>query len=302
MLAAHSANGDGVRHSLEAHLRGTAALAREFAEHFGAGDLAAYLGMVHDIGKADYAWQERLAAVEAAGGRVGIDHKMAGTWLASRSVGVFAAAVNGHHGGLPGGAALKNDLRAADTGRQARWAAAIEKAAAVVPEVKPPTPPELPAWLDGKDSRDLLIRMVFSALVDADFLDTEAHFRGFTRSSCHLAAEDLTGRYERQRAALLAGNARSPADGLRQEVYSQAVAAAAGPVGMYRLPAHRLGQDAGRGRFRFASCPGSPAAPHCRGGAVYLDHRAERGCVPPAARPARGATGGAGAPQRSRAR
>ena len=101
MLVARSANGAGMRHPLDAHLRGTAALAREFAERFGAGDLAAYLGLVHDVGKADCMWQERLAAVEAAGGRVGIDHKMAGTWLASRSVGVFAAAVNGHHGGLP---------------------------------------------------------------------------------------------------------------------------------------------------------------------------------------------------------
>ena len=83
MLVAHSANGAGMRHPLDAHLRGTAALAREFAERFGAGDLAAYLGLVHDVGKADCMWQERLAAVEAAGGRVGIDHKMAGTWLAS---------------------------------------------------------------------------------------------------------------------------------------------------------------------------------------------------------------------------
>jgi CRISPR-associated endonuclease/helicase Cas3 len=241
MLAAHSVNGDGVRHPLEAHLQGTAALAREFAEHFGAGDLAAYLGLVHDVGKADCAWQERLAAVEAAGGRVGIDHKMAGTWLASRSVGVFAAAVNGHHGGLPAGAALKNDLLAADTDRQAGWATAIEKAAAVVPEVTSAAP-DLRAWLDGKASADplvtdLLMRMVFSALVDADFLDTEAHFRGFARPRGQLTAGDLTDRYERQRAALLAGIARSPADGLRQEVYSQAVAAAAGPVGMYRLPA-----------------------------------------------------------------
>ena len=101
MLAAHSANGGGMRHPLDAHLRGTAAPAREFAERFDAADLAAYLGLVHDVGKADCAWQERLAAAEAARGRVGIDHKMAGTWLASRSVGVFAAAVNGHQGACP---------------------------------------------------------------------------------------------------------------------------------------------------------------------------------------------------------
>jgi CRISPR-associated endonuclease/helicase Cas3 len=199
MLVAHSANGAGMRHPLDAHLRGTAALAREFAERFGAGDLAAYLGLVHDVGKADCAWQERLAAVEAAGGRVGIDHKMAGTWLASRSVGVFAAAVNGHHGGLPAGADLKNELGAADTDVQAGWAAAIEEAAAFVPEVTPAAPPSLPAWLDGKDSgdplvTDLLIRLVFSALVDADFLDPDPHFRRAARPRGQLAAGDLADR------------------------------------------------------------------------------------------------------------
>jgi CRISPR-associated endonuclease/helicase Cas3 len=66
MLAAQSANSDGVRHPLDTQMRGTAALAREFAEDFGAGDLAAYLGLVHDVGKADCARQERLVAVEAA--------------------------------------------------------------------------------------------------------------------------------------------------------------------------------------------------------------------------------------------
>lgn len=241
VLAAHSANGAGVRHPLDAHLRGTAALAREFADHFGAGDLAAYLGLVHDVGKADCAWQERLAAVEASGARVGIDHKMAGTWLASRAVGVFAAAVDGHHGGLPAAAALKNELRAPGTDRQARWVAAIEQAAALVPEVTPPVLPCLPSWLkeDSGDplATDLLMRMVFSTLVDADFLDTEAHFRAAVRPRGQLAAADLTSWYDRQRAAFLADAASSPADGLRQEVYSQAVAAAAGPVGLYRFAA-----------------------------------------------------------------
>src|SRR5215470_18896666 len=84
VLWAHSANREGARHRLDDHLSGTSARAREFGEPFGAGDLAGYLGLVHDVGKAACAWQAGLAAVEETGGPVGTDHKLAGTWLASR--------------------------------------------------------------------------------------------------------------------------------------------------------------------------------------------------------------------------
>jgi CRISPR-associated endonuclease/helicase Cas3 len=242
VLWAHSRNRTGARHRLEDHLAGTAARAREFGEPFGAGDLAGYLGLVHDVGKAACAWQAGLAAAEDAGGRVGTDHKLAGTWLASRTAGVFAAAVDGHHGGLPAVAALKNELNGADAGMRAGWEEAIERAAAVVPAIRPGAPPAWPAWLDTARSgnplvTDLLMRTVFSALVDADFLDTEAHFRGPIRPVSMVVAGDLAGQYEEGRAALLAGWRPSPVDRWREEVYAQAVAAAAGPGGMYRLPA-----------------------------------------------------------------
>jgi CRISPR-associated endonuclease/helicase Cas3 len=242
VLWAHSANRTGARHRLEDHLAGTAARAREFGESFGAGDLAGYVGLVHDVGKAGCAWQAGLAAAEEAGGRVGTDHKLAGTWLASRTAGMFAAAVDGHHGGLPAVAALKNQLNGADSGMRAGWEEAIERAAAVVPAIRHGPPLAWAAWLDAAHSRDplvtdLLMRMVFSSLVDADFLDTEAHFRGQERPGSRMAAADLADRYEQGRMALLAELRPSPADGWREEVYAQAVAAAAGAGGMYRLPA-----------------------------------------------------------------
>jgi CRISPR-associated endonuclease/helicase Cas3 len=241
-LWAHSANRIGARHKLDDHLAGTAARAREFGEPFGAGDLAGYLGLVHDVGKASCAWQAGLAAAEETGGRVGTDHKLAGTWLASRTAGVFAAAVNGHHGGLPAVAALKNELNGADDGMRAGWDEAIERAAALVPAIRRVTPLARPGWLDIARSRDplvtdLLMRMVFSALVDADFLDTEAHFRGPVRPDPTVSAAELADRFEEGRDKLLAGRPPSLVDGWREEVYEQAVAAAAGPGGIYRLRA-----------------------------------------------------------------
>ena len=78
-LWAHSKNDQSVRHSLPDHLRGTADLARIFGGAFGAGELAAYLALRHDVGKGACAWQQRLLAVDGTRESVGIDHKRAGT-------------------------------------------------------------------------------------------------------------------------------------------------------------------------------------------------------------------------------
>jgi CRISPR-associated endonuclease/helicase Cas3 len=239
---AHSRNNAGIRHRLDDHLLGTAARARQFGEPFGAGDLAGYLGLVHDVGKGSCGWQAGLAAAEQSTSRVGTDHKMAGTWLAAHSAGVLATAVNGHHGGLPAAATLQNELNAVNADRRARWEETIEKVAALVPGIRPWAPLGWPPWYSGaraadRHVTDLLVRMVFSALVDADFLDTEAHFQGAARPIHLMTAAELPSRYEEGRQVLLERRRLSPADVWRDEVYAQAVAAAAGPTGMYRLPA-----------------------------------------------------------------
>lgn len=249
-LWAHSANQAGVRHRLEDHLRGTAELARSFGEAFGAGDLAGYLGLVHDVGKASCVWQNGLSVAERTGGAVGIDHKHAGTWLARQPAGEFAMCVFGHHGGLPSRADLKIRLKQESSDRDTlkAWQDAISLAAAVVPEIRPGLARSLfPSWLacrqdDDPLAYDMLARMVFSALVDADFLDTEVHFLGRRRLVVETDMHALADRYEGRRAEMLAETLRaadgpSPVDGWRAEVYAQAIEAAKGPCGMYKLGA-----------------------------------------------------------------
>jgi len=97
---AHSVNVCRRRHRLSAHSRATADLARAFAAPFGAGGLAAALGLLHDAGKASTAWQRRLLMVEAARGKVGVPHKELGARLASSMAGPGGMAILGHHGGL----------------------------------------------------------------------------------------------------------------------------------------------------------------------------------------------------------
>jgi CRISPR-associated endonuclease/helicase Cas3 len=241
-LWAHSVNDRGVRHRLADHLRGTAARARGFGDAFGAGDLAWYLGLAHDVGKGACAWQRGLLAAEASHGHVGTDHKLAGTWLARRIAGPFAACIYGHHGGLCSRDELQNILLSASGEMIGGWEATAAVVAKLVPEIRCDIPESLiPAWLNGElpgasTAPDMLARMLFSTLVDADFLDTEAHF-STARPASDLSIGDLADRYEERRAGVLAGRPSAPADGMRAEVYAQAVAAASGPQGMYRLAA-----------------------------------------------------------------
>lgn len=241
---AHSRNSAGVRHRLEDHLMGTAELARTFGEAFEAADLAGYLGLVHDVGKASCAWQGRLEVAEQAGSRVGLDHKLAGTWLAHQAgAGPFALCVEGHHRGMLAAAELKDMLGAAmaDIDAVSGWEEAIGRAEKAVPGIGAAGVPVPPWVLDkqkaGPTGRDMMARMLYSALVDADFLDTEAHFRGNRKPAHKTDIGELVWRFEERRAGLLGNREPSPADGWREEVYAQSVVAAAGPCGLYRMAA-----------------------------------------------------------------
>jgi CRISPR-associated endonuclease/helicase Cas3 len=157
-------------------------------------------------------------------------------------LGALAGVVFGHHGGLPDMAGLGSAIRLAEGEGKAALEEAVERVGALVPEIRPEASPALPGWLDGAATLDphvvdVLVRMVFSTVVDADFLDTAGHFDGAARAAHPVTAADLAARFEQARLESLAEAAPSSVDGLRREVYDSAIAAAGGPGGIYRLPA-----------------------------------------------------------------
>ena len=181
---------DGATHALEAHLYETGRRAAAFGTAFEAEAVAELTGRWHDLGKYHPAFQAKLegalnsalndedaAAHDAASQRV--DHSSAGALLAARMgscvSSAMAFAIAGHHAGLADLAALQERLQA--------------KAALLGESLKGGVPPALlqhaplpePRALVGRpnnpdDQRPLEFwtRMLFSALCDADFLDTEA--------------------------------------------------------------------------------------------------------------------------------
>ena len=157
--------------TVKEHLQGTAALAEVFAQPFGGGEQAKLAGKLHDIGKYSREFQHRLE------GGPKVDHSTAGGKEAFQLRQIEAAfAVMGHHGGLPdyGG---KNDTGDTSTlyGRQQKKVpdySAWKQEIALSPASRPShIPPD-------NLSEAFYIRLLYSCLVDADYLDTEAFMEG----------------------------------------------------------------------------------------------------------------------------
>jgi CRISPR-associated endonuclease/helicase Cas3 len=234
---AHSANESGVRHLLADHLQAVAESARQFAQPLGGHDLAHYLGLWHDLGKFSPAFQTYLLACEESEGsrQRGPDHKAAGSVLAARHVEPAALVVQGHHGGILSPADLNVWLRLCD---DANVTEALGRAAEAIPNLEPSGPISLPAHAADRSSAEMFLRLTFSALVDADYLDTERHFlsdRAALRGS-RSSIPALWTALDAHVRHLSAGKA-GPVAKARRSVYEACLRAAEGPGGVYRLAA-----------------------------------------------------------------
>jgi CRISPR-associated endonuclease/helicase Cas3 len=161
--------------TLDSHLTAVSALACSFAKQFGAGKMACAAGMLHDIGKATEGFQLRLH-----GDRKHVDHKTEGARKAKLQYGemwgkLLAYMICGHHGGLPDDVSFTGQDGLKDMLGSAPNALLADMPVLGLPENI--APDKLTASQSGAHRSfyiTMLVRMVFSALVDADFLDTEA--------------------------------------------------------------------------------------------------------------------------------
>lgn len=238
---AHSCSAvSGRRHKLAEHCRSTARWAGWFAGEFGAGELAFAVGLFHDAGKASCAWQDRLAVVDGTDAPVGVPHKELGAHLLAPRVGPYAMTIAGHHGGLTDLAEFRAQLAkvAAEdsTGTTERFLRCVPEASPVLCGVG-----LVPAGWQARVGTlpEMRVRMLFSALVDADHLDTGAHREGLQgpRVAPHAEMAVLVQRFEQRRAEAISTRGSGGVDGLREEVYAAAVAAASRGPGVFRLAA-----------------------------------------------------------------
>ncbi|MCE7915046.1 MAG: CRISPR-associated endonuclease Cas3'' [Nitrosomonas sp. PRO4] len=178
-------NGKWIEHALDEHLFEVARRAGELANVFGSEDWAHLAGLWHDLGKYREKFQQYIksvsgydaeAHIEGAPGRV--DHSTAGAIHAIEKLGlqgrILAYLIAGHHAGLPdwnnaeGGQSVL--FQRIENGKQNGY---LQEAFDAMPpaEILNQSRPES---LPPNGSLALWLRMLFSCLVDADFLDTEA--------------------------------------------------------------------------------------------------------------------------------
>lgn len=165
---------EGRIQTMKDHLCGTAELAGRFAGRFGKADWGYACGMLHDIGKYSLAFQDKIKN----NSNRQVDHSTAGAKACFEKGGMYSFmsyCIAGHHSGLPDYGSSSDPGNAPTL--QGRKKKHIEDCGAYkseihIPEIK--TLPFDPKHSPAPDfSLSVFIRMLYSCLVDADFLDTE---------------------------------------------------------------------------------------------------------------------------------
>lgn len=252
MTYAHSRPGSPTSEwqTLQDHCKGVAELSASFSRSFSSDRLGWVLGELHDLGKARGSFQSylmRCNGIEGAEADYG-DHSHSGAgacWL-NANVKTFGRAlaycVAGHHAGLPdwsGGMApdgalvqrLKDDASVLEEPAVRDWIAEHD---ASWRELK-----LLPPFVfSPKDSSvSFWIRMMYSCLVDADFLDTEA-FMDAARASLRCATtylEPLAKRFFSNLEKKLSSAPDTPVNRIRAEIRSSCERASEMPPGLFSL-------------------------------------------------------------------
>ena len=228
---------------LDKHLMNVAELASSFAAVFGAKQWGYVAGLWHDLGKYSEEFQRKLfqenseeASEETS--HKNVNHSSAGGWCAVNKFPkghaiVLSYQIMGHHAGLTdfysenvGNAALEKRMRGSE-----EVASFLKRVPSHILDVDPPS--EL---IRGDAS--FWIRMLYSCLVDADFLDTEIYMdeeRSNLRSEKYPDLHKLEVLFDSFMNGLTDNVKRTPVNRIRAEVLRQCLNAAEQTSEVYSL-------------------------------------------------------------------
>ena len=229
---------------LSTHLCNVAELAEQFAAPFGLADEARLAGLLHDLGKYGKRFQQRLEDPSVRG----INHWTHGAFAALQKRNIHLPfAIDGHHTGIPAynsdefKRSLKNSMKDFKAGNGTVSETGIKES---VDELL------IRAKNDAISFNSLLLnsdemsfaaalrtRMMFSCLVDADFLDTENHFKseGVKLRSVPSLSEEMA--YQAVMTSLHGFSIDGQVNQARQLLLTDCLAAAEKQPGLFSLTA-----------------------------------------------------------------
>ncbi len=222
------------------HLNAVGRSAGRNAATTGAGTLAECAGLLHDIGKAKPAFQAYLR-----GERGSEPHSGEGARYACEHMGglgkLLAYCIAGHHAGLANGIGHSEARPPTPLDERIRQASNV----AIPDGIALPDLNAVPAPLANADPGQpdfnfrlhFFTRMLFSALVDADFLETEAFYDRVEHRDCQRAwSGTLAGLTETLDAHLAGfGPPQGTVNTLRAEILAHARRMAHAPPGLFSL-------------------------------------------------------------------
>ena len=220
--------------SNEEHCIGVAELAKQFASEFGMGDWGYVLGILHDKGKEKKEFQEYIQDVNGIPGhkhwtKKGKAHAYVGALLAQGLYGkvattFFGNAICGHHAGLYDYFELEKMISSSDLPSEVQMqtdAIQLNKAKFTLTE----------------NQINHLVRVLFSCLVDADYLDTEKFMNVSSASQRghHKKLSELLILLEDHFCKLNNNSEDSTVNVIRRCVQEQCIKMSSGETGFYSL-------------------------------------------------------------------
>ena len=256
MFLAHSGKkGGGSSEPLREHLALVEQRAGRYAGYFGAEEEARIAGMLHDLGKYSELFLQRLENKVSA-----LDHWSAGACVAllhyqQKAMG-GALAIQGHHIGLQHGSPkpLMQELNLQKLSENHPLNLRLTE---IDPQILqrrllcdgltfPSNPPQsIYDYRSPPVASMLDLRMLFSVLVDADYIETEAHFQGDIDGTKRYRPEGVSLKAEKALSLLeetlqklrRKSKASEKVNALRDDLYYACLEAAKLPPGLFTLTA-----------------------------------------------------------------
>ncbi len=232
-------------HMLEEHLVETAKDASAFCKVFGAENAGFLLGIFHDLGKVNPIFQDYLLACNEGKRPERVPHAICGAsylWkmllktLQQNSHDASMAMCSlGHHGGL-----ISGHKAATEGGKLDQWWRDVKndelkkRMHEMLQNLPIRTPEPLPK---GDLRRELYLRMLFSALVDADYLNTEKHFnqRRSAERGYWTRPADLWPIFRADQLRMMWKGRGSNINRIRKQIYFSCFRTGKRPPGVFRL-------------------------------------------------------------------